>query len=181
MSQRPIIWALGIAFAVGFGGLHYGTRLAGLTSDEPPGVAMVTAAGGPAATAAAPQPAGPPTLTVAADSRGHYIVHPSIDNFRVRMLVDSGASFVALTERDAISLGIRPARSDYKVMLKTANGIVRGARVNLREVRLGAILVRNVEAVVLPDRALSMSLLGTSFLAKLRGYEVQTGRMILRG
>lgn len=176
MSQRPIIWALGIAFAVGFGGLHYGTRLAGLTSDEPPGVAMVTAAGGPAAT-----PPGPPTLTVAADSRGHYTVYPSIDNFRVRMLVDTGASFVALTERDAISLGIRPAPSDYKVTLKTANGIVRGARVNLREVRLGAILVRNVEAVVLPERALSMSLLGTSFLAKLRGYEVQTGRMILRG
>ena len=176
MSQRPIIWALGIAFAVGFGGLHYGTKLAGLTSDEPPGVAMVTAAGGPAAT-----PAGPPTLTVAADSRGHYTVYPSIDNFRVRMLVDTGASFVALTERDAISLGIRPVPSDYKVTLKTANGIVRGARVNLREVRLGAILVRNVEAVVLPDRALSMSLLGTSFLAKLRGYEVQTGRMILRG
>lgn len=179
MSQRPIIWALGIAFAVGFGGLHYGTKLAGLTSDESHGVAMVTAAGGPAA--AAPSPAGPPTLTVAADSRGHYTVFPTIDNFRVRMLVDTGASFVALTERDAISLGIRPAPSDYKVTLGTANGIVRGARVNLREVRLGAILVRNVEAVVLPDRALSMSLLGTSFLAKLRGYEVKTGRMILRG
>ena len=120
-------------------------------------------------------------VTVAADSRGHYMVHPTIDNYRVRMLVDTGASFIALTESDALGLGIRPASSDYKVTLRTANGVVRGARVNLREVRLGAIIVRNVEAMVLPAGALSVSLLGTSFLSKLKGYEVQTGRMILRG
>ena len=59
--------------------------------------------------------------------------------------------------------------------------MVKGARVTLREVRLGDIVVRNVEAVVLPAGALSTSLLGTSFLGRLQGYEVQTGRMVLRG
>ena len=39
----------------------------------------------------------------------------------------------------------------------------------------------DVEAVVLPAGALSISLLGTSFLRRLRGYEVQGGRMVLRG
>jgi aspartyl protease family protein len=53
--------------------------------------------------------------------------------------------------------------------------------VTLREVRLGDIVVRNVDAVVLPVGALSTSLLGTSFLGRLQGYEVQTGRMVLRG
>ena len=66
-------------------------------------------------------------------------------------------------------------------MLSTANGTVSGFRATLREIRLGDIVVRNVDAVVLPAGALSMSLLGNSFLSKLQGYEVQTGRMVLRG
>ena len=92
-----------------------------------------------------------------------------------------GQGVAIRNSHDAIALGIRPSPGDYKMTLSTANGTVKGARVTLREVRLGSILVRNVEAVVLPEGALSMSLLGTSVLAKLRGYEVQTGRMILRG
>lgn len=180
MAQRPIVWAVGVAFAVGFVATSSGTRLARLFGNDAPEAAAAVPAPRPAS-AGSSQPAERPTLTVAADYLGHFVVHPTIDNYRVKMLVDTGASFVALTEDDARSLGIRPSVSDYKVSLRTANGIVRGARVNLREVRLGSILVRNVEAVVLPAGALSMSLLGTSFLGKLQGYEVQTGRMILRG
>lgn len=186
MELRPITWALGVA-ALAFTSTLLGgpalLRLAGM--EEAPHAASVTAVastGRPSDNDAAPsRPAEPPTLTVAADSRGHYVVHPSIDNFRVRMLVDTGASLVALTAADARALGLRPAASEYRMQLNTANGTVRAARVNLREVRLGSILVRNIEAVVLPEGALSMSLLGTSFLGKLRGYEVQGGRMLLRG
>ena len=188
MAQRPIIWALGVVAMASFSALGYGPRLARLVGmDEAPSAASVTAAS-PSATArteagktSAYKPPEPPILTVAADYRGHYVVHPSVDNFRVKMLVDTGASLVALTAADARALGIRLSSSDYKISLSTANGTVKGARVNLREVRLGSILVRNVEAVVLPEGALSMSLLGTSFLGKLKGYEVQTGRMVLRG
>ncbi|RXT43553.1 hypothetical protein B6S44_27990 [Bosea sp. Tri-44] len=120
-------------------------------------------------------------LTVHADYRGHYVVHPSIDNYRVKMMVDTGASLIVLTDADARALGVRPDRAAYSVGLSTANGVVQGARTTLREVRLGDISVRDVEAVVLPAGALSISLLGTSFLRRLRGYEVQGGRMVLRG
>ena len=188
MAQRPIIWALGVVAMASFSALGYGPKLARLVGmEETPSAASVTtgSATSPARTeagkAGAYKPAEPPVLTVAADYRGHYVVHPSIDNFRIKMLVDTGASLVALTASDARALGIQLSSADYKMSLSTANGTVRGARVNLREVRLGSILVRNVEAVVLPDGALSMSLLGTSFLGKLKGYEVQTGRMVLRG
>ncbi len=120
-------------------------------------------------------------LAVHADYHGQYVVHPSIDNYRVRMMVDTGASFVVLSDADARALGIRPDRAAYSVAVGTANGVVRGARTTLREVRLGDISVRDVEAIVLPAGALSISLLGTSFLRRLRGYEVQGGRMVLRG
>lgn len=188
MAQRPIIWALGIAGSAALSAVVYGERLARLVGvEDAPSAASITTGERSTplrtdqAKAVAARPSEPPTLTVAADYRGHYVVHPSIDNLRIQMLVDTGASLVALTAKDARALGIRPSSADYKMTLNTANGTVKGARVNLREVRLGAILVRNVEAVVLPEGALSMSLLGTSFLGKLRGYEVQTGRMVLRG
>jgi aspartyl protease family protein len=188
MAQRPIIWALAIAVVASLSALGYGSKLArSVGMDEAPSAASVTVgtASSPArAVAARPvesRPSEPPTLTIAADYRGQYVVHPSIDNFRIKMMVDTGASLVALTASDARALGIQLSSADYKMALSTANGTVRGARVNLREVRLGSILVRNVDAVVLPEGALSVSLLGTSFLGKLRGYEVQTGRMVLRG
>jgi aspartyl protease family protein len=172
MAQRPIIWSLGIAGVTGLLALNYAGSLDRLTRSAPT-----------LANASASQPAGPGDrlLTVNADYRGHYVVHPAIDNYRVKMMVDTGASFVALTDADARALGIRPDRAAYTIGLGTANGVVKGARVTLRELRLGDILVRDVEAVVLPAGALSVSLLGTSFLRRLRGYEVQGGRMILRG
>lgn len=173
MTTHPVIWALGIAGAAMAGALSYTQWIAPRIGDDPPTLA--------AATASRPGPRVPSTLAVAADYRGHYIVHPSVDNYRIKMMVDTGASIVALTAADARALGIRADASSRKMVLSTANGTVTGYRTLLREIRLGDIVVRNVDAVVLPERALSMSLLGNSFLGKLQGYEVQTGRMVLRG
>jgi aspartyl protease family protein len=174
MAQRPIIWALGIAATVIVSALSYSEQLAQGFGGDRPSLASATTAAKPTSTAR-------PTLTVAADYRGHYMVHPTIDNYRVKMMVDTGASIVALTASDARALGIAANTSGRKIMLSTANGVVAGTSVMLREIRLGDIVVRNVEAVVLPAGALQTSLLGTSFLGKLQGYEVQTGRMVLRG
>ncbi|PZU94356.1 MAG: TIGR02281 family clan AA aspartic protease [Chelatococcus sp.] len=178
MTQRPLIWALGAVVSVSFVAVYQVQRLAG--REEMPSAASL---GSPASSSRAAESAStqPPTLTVAADYSGHFIVHPGVDGFRVRMMVDTGASLVALTAADARALGLKLGPADYTMRLSTANGAVKAARVNLREVRLGGIVVRNVEAVVLPEGALGISLLGASFLGKLKGYEVQAGRMVLRG
>lgn len=175
MATQPLIWALSVAGAAIAGTLSYTQILAPRLAGEAPSVAVATTEKKP------PGPRVPSTLAVAADYRGHYIVHPAVDNYRVKMMVDTGASIVALTASDAQALGIKRDASTRKVMLSTANGAVMGFQTTLREIRLGEIIVRNVEAVVLPAGALSMSLLGNSFLSKLQGYEVQTGRMVLRG
>jgi len=178
MSQTPLRWAIGIAFGVGFATVMMSGRLESLFALAEPQPAPVAA---PAVAAPSARSGQKPTLTVAADYRGHYIVYPTVDNFRIKMLVDTGASFVALTETDARNLGFQPAAKDYRVQLRTANGVVRGAEVNIREIRLGDILVRNVRAVILPAGALGVSLLGNSFLGQLSGYEVQAGRLLLKG
>lgn len=176
MTTSPLIWALSVAGAATVGALSYTHWLAPRMANEAPSAPV-------AATAQrAPGPRVPTTLAVAADYRGHYIVHPSVDNYRIKMMVDTGASIVALTAADARALGITDDGSARnRIRLSTANGTVSGFRTTLREIRLGDIVVRNVDAVVLPPGALSMSLLGNSFLSKLLGYEVQTGRMVLRG
>lgn len=170
---RPVVWFLGVGGLAALLALGSVGALDRVTRRTP---ALASAGTSERVPANAER-----VLTVHADYRGHYLVHPAIDNYRVKMMVDTGASLVVLTDADARALGIRPGRAAYSVGLGTANGVVRGAKTMLREVRLGDISVRDVEAVVLPAGALSISLLGTSFLRRLRGYEVQGGRMVLRG
>jgi hypothetical protein len=120
MAQRPVLWFLGVAGIAGLAAFHAAGSLDRMTSAAP---APASAASSPAVPATAER-----VLTVNADYRGHYLVHPSIDNYRVRMMVDTGASLIVLTDGDARALGIRPDRSAYSVALGTANGVVRGGQ-----------------------------------------------------
>jgi aspartyl protease family protein len=122
---------------------------------------------------------GPRTVTVHKDRRGHFQVEASINGRRMDLMVDTGASVVALTRRDAQRIGVHPAPRDFTVEVRTANGIVRAAPARLDAVEIGGIVVRNVTALVVPDEALSENLLGLSFLSRLRRYEYSDGRLVL--
>jgi aspartyl protease family protein len=94
-------------------------------------------------------------------------------------LVDTGASVVAIPEREAARVGIRPSRREYTVQMKTANGTVMAAPTQLRMVEVGGIIARDVPAVVMPDAALGENLLGMSFLSRLRRFEIADGKLVL--
>jgi aspartyl protease family protein len=119
------------------------------------------------------------SVIVPRDGRGHFRTEGRIDGTHVDFLIDTGATVIALTARDAAMVGIHPGNSDYRVQLKTANGVVRAAPATLGMVEIGGILVRDVTAVVMPDGALSENLLGMSFLSQLRHFEYSEGRMVL--
>jgi aspartyl protease family protein len=95
------------------------------------------------------------------------------------MLVDTGATTVALNAASARRLGIYLSRADYTEAISTANGLVAAAPVRLSEIRLGGISVRNVPAVVLPGEVLTVNLLGMSFLSRLSRFEIADGRLVL--
>ena len=124
-------------------------------------------------------PAGGRSLSIARDARGHFLTEGRIDGQRIGFMVDTGASVVALNEKSAARFGFRPNRSDYNTTVQTANGTIKAARTRLAMVDLGGIVVRDVEAMVLPDEALSENLLGASFLSKLKRYECANGRLVL--
>jgi aspartyl protease family protein len=56
---------------------------------------------------------------------------------------------------------------------------VKAAPARLAMVEVGGLIVRDVDAMVLPDEALSENLLGLSFLSKLRRFEYANGKMVL--
>jgi aspartyl protease family protein len=118
-------------------------------------------------------------VVIQPDRRGHFRVEGAIDGRRLEFIVDTGASVVTLTESDAARLGFHPAARDYVAQLKTANGTVRAAPMRLGMVEIGGLMLRNVQAVVLPDEALSENLLGLSFLSRLRRFEYREGRLVL--
>jgi len=123
--------------------------------------------------------AGSRSVTIARDGRGHFQTDGRIDGRRIGFMVDTGASVVALNESAAAQVGIRPLRSDFTATVNTANGTLKAARARLASVEVGGIVVHDVEAMVLPDAALSENLLGLSFLSKLRRYEFAGGKLVM--
>lgn len=102
------------------------------------------------------------SVTLIADSRGHFSVRGQINGGGVEMLVDTGATMIALPASEATRLGI-----DYKrgarLSLSTANGVVPGYMVRLDTVRIGDIELTQVDAVI-QEVGLPIILLGNSFL-----------------
>jgi aspartyl protease family protein len=135
-----------------------------------------------AATAMTSQPASPPgsprNVVLRRGNGGHFWTDARIDGRRLEFVVDTGASAIALRESDAARLGIRPAPRDYTVKVNTANGISRAAPVLLQRVEIGDIVVRDVPALVHPDSGLSINLLGTTFLSKVR-WTHDRGKLVL--
>jgi aspartyl protease family protein len=119
------------------------------------------------------------TVTVQSDRRGHFQVEGSVDGRRIDFMVDTGATVVALRERDAGKLGIFPTPRDYTGLTSTANGTVKVAPVRLSSLEINGIRVYDVNAVVIPDQALSVNLLGMSFLSRVRRFEMANGRLVM--
>ena len=124
-------------------------------------------------------PVGGRTLSIPRDPRGHFQTEGRIDGQRIGFMVDTGASMIALNEKSAAQFGLRPLRSDYNATVSTANGTIKAARTRLAMVDIGGLIVRDVDAMVLPDEALSENLLGLSFLSKLKRFEYANGKMVL--
>lgn len=172
---RPIIWA--VCTVVGT------AAWATMSTDKlATKLGFTSARSGPVAPAQASSAvAGENVLTLDGDLVGHFTAHPSLDGRRIRMLVDTGATYVALSYEDAMMIGLKVEPRDFTVRLSTANGVASAARTRIGEVKLGEITVRNVDAIVAQRGAMRTSLLGMSFLKRLKGFEVSKGRLTLRG
>ncbi|MEL6829320.1 MAG: TIGR02281 family clan AA aspartic protease, partial [Pseudomonadota bacterium] len=137
--------------------------------DAPDEIAASDATPDPIVASSTPEVRRAATLQLRGD--GHYWARALVNNkASVEFMVDTGASVVALTYRDAQKLGLDPSKLDYNWDIRTAGGVVKGASVVVDSIKINQVHIRNVEAMVLPE-ALDQSLLGMSFLRELYSYE----------
>lgn len=115
-----------------------------------------------------------------ADRNGHYITEADINGASILVMVDTGATGVALSYEDADKAGLRPRSLDFDIPINTANGVVKAARVTLRRVEVDNVRVRDVDGLVLPEGAMRGSLLGMSFLGRLSSFKIENGVLYLR-
>jgi aspartyl protease family protein len=111
---------------------------------------------------------------------GHFFVRADINNSGIMVIVDTGASTVALRYEDAQKIGLRPHTLDYSIPVSTANGMAKAAVVMLDEVEIDGVRVSNVQGMVMPEGAMQSSLLGMSFLSKLTSFRVENGVLYLK-
>ncbi|ETR78242.1 peptidase [Afipia sp. P52-10] len=157
-----------------------GVFLARMADNLQPSMQAAASTQGHAANAVlSDQQTGRRSHAITRDARGHFQTDGRVDGRRIGFMVDTGASVIALNESSAAQLGIRPSREDYSATVTTANGTVKAARTRLASVDVGGLEVRDVEAMVLPDTALSENLLGLSYLSRLRRFEYAGGKLVL--
>lgn len=115
-----------------------------------------------------------PQKTQVSISKGvgnHYWIAGSIEGHPVQFLVDTGATSVAMNEGQARRLGIDYRVQGRPMVASTAGGNVRGWRIKLNSVKVGALEVLGVESVVLEGDSPTEVLLGMSFLSRVRWRE----------
>lgn len=113
-----------------------------------------------------------------ASAGGHFVVEAVVDGQPVRFLVDTGATDVVLSPRDAARLGFKPEDMTFSQVYRTANGTVMGAPVRLGSIEIGPVRVDDVRASV-NGADMNRSLLGMSFLSRIGGYEVSEDSLTL--
>lgn len=109
---------------------------------------------------------------------GHFYASPSIGGSQLEVMVDTGASFVALTGKDAQAAGLRWSDSDLQPVARGASGVVEGVPVIVDRIELNGIEMRDVEAAIVPD-GLPVTLLGQSYLRRFNRVEIEGDSMIL--
>ena len=108
---------------------------------------------------------GPAAATLTADSAGHFVTTGNVNGTTIRFLVDTGASMIALGASDARRIGLDPNKGEVGFS-QTANGVTQVTRVKLNSVRVGDIVLNNVDATV-HQQDLPYALLGMSFLNRM--------------
>lgn len=106
------------------------------------------------------------SIVMTANDAGHFIVQGQINGSAATFMVDTGATVVAIGQADADRMGLnyKNAPSGFA---NTANGRIPVRAITLSSVRIGDVVIPNVQAAVLPSQ-MSHVLLGNSFLTRFQ-------------
>jgi aspartyl protease family protein len=110
-------------------------------------------------------------ISVPREFDGHYYLTLTVNGTPVRFVVDTGATDIVLTQRDAARVGLNPDGLTYFGEAATANGVVRTARVRLDSIAFENVVDRRVRAWVNAGE-METSLLGMAYLQRFERIEI---------
>lgn len=119
------------------------------------------------------------SVTLKADGRGHFLTRAYVNGRPIVVLVDTGATKVALSYEDADRLGLRPTEKDFTLRSRTANGMARAAPVMIDSVRIGDVEVKNLRGSISEPGRMGITLLGMEFIRRLERFEMRGRELIL--
>jgi aspartyl protease family protein len=122
----------------------------------------------------------PASVRIRRSDDGAFTAHTEVNGVAIPMLLDSGAATIVLRRTDAERAGVDVKNLDFDTPLKTANGTSYVAPTRLKSVSIGPLALSDVEALVAKPGTLNESLLGMSFLRRLRSYQVAGNFVTLR-
>jgi aspartyl protease family protein len=117
-----------------------------------------------------------PGARIPVASDGHFYARPIVNGVPIDMLVDTGASVVVLSERDARAVGIKPEELAYDQPFDTASGQVNFARATVEEIEFAGLRLRDIDVMVAPNGD-GLSLLGMTVLQRFANVEVSSREM----
>lgn len=118
-------------------------------------------------------------VVLRATGNGHFETTAEINGRDVDVMVDTGATLVAMTYEDAERAGIYLKPADFTHSVSTANGVAKVAPVNIDAISIGNITVRNVRGAVTERGRMHKTLLGMTFLGKLSRVEMRKSELVL--
>jgi aspartyl protease family protein len=124
-------------------------------------------------------PTGNDELILDRQSDGHFYALAQIGGSEIRLMVDTGASAIALTGDDAVAIGLSWDEEELRKVGRGASGNVYGKPVIIDQLQVGDLIVDNVQAAIIP-RGLDVSLLGQSFLSKVGTVKISGDKMTLK-
>ena len=123
---------------------------------------------------------GSKAVTLIRSDNGHFEAVADVNNGSIRFLVDTGATSIVLSARDATSIGINVQALSFAIPTQTANGIGYAARTRIETFDLGGIKRTNLRVMVAEPGRMNQSLLGQQFLESLSSYEKRGNQLTLR-
>ncbi|HEY8616281.1 TIGR02281 family clan AA aspartic protease [Phenylobacterium sp.] len=133
----------------------------------------------PVVIAAQPEAGAGPRAEIPKAADGHYWADAEVNGARVRFLVDTGATAVALTPADAQRLGVKLDQLKFDYTVGTAAGQTRAASIKLAAVSVDGARVENVDALVM-EKGLDSSLLGMTYLGRLSSFQATRQALFLQ-
>lgn len=118
------------------------------------------------------------TIRIAMSADGHFWTNAAVNGRNVRFLIDSGATFAAISNDTAERSGVPIDETGFPVLIQTANGAIHARRGRIERFAIGSI-VRDDMAVTISSELGDTNLLGMNFLSTLKSWRVEGRTLVL--